>query len=86
MSEENTQTAEAQNTNTTTRQRDEATIKRQILTNVKKSLAKLAEERAKVNGKYEAPTNEEVAAECKKRGQERLDRMKGKEDISVYFD
>jgi len=66
--------------------RDKVTVKRQILTNVRKSLSELASKRAKETGDYLAPTQEEIRAECMKRWQQHLDRMKGKEDISAYFD
>lgn len=70
---------------TTKKTRDERTVQRQICTNARKYLSELAAKRAKETGEYVAPTDEELALECKKRWQERLDRMKGKEDVSVYF-
>lgn len=68
-----------------TKHRDEATIKRQILTNAKKYLAELANQRVTDTKPYEAPTREEIAAECKKRWQQHLDRAKVKVDPSEYF-
>ncbi|MDG5467278.1 hypothetical protein P9J64_02985 [Deltaproteobacteria bacterium IMCC39524] len=83
--DQNTQ-AEAQNINLKGKKRDEVTIKRQILTNVKKSLSGLASKREKATGVYVAPTQEEIAAECKKRWQDHVERYLPKEDVSVYFD
>jgi hypothetical protein len=69
----------------TKRTRDEKTIKRQILTNVKKYLADLASKRVEAGEEYSAPTKDQISDECKKRWQEHLDRLKAKEDVSDYF-
>lgn len=68
------------------KQRDKVTVKRQILTNVRKSLATHAAKNARTTGEYIPPTKAEVRTECLKRWHQHLDRMKGKEDVSEYFD
>lgn len=71
----------------TKKPRSEVSIKRMILTRVRKDLAEAAAKRAKeTGGSYIEPTDEEITAECKKRWQNRLDRLKPKEDVSKYFD
>lgn len=77
----------APNVNQTKKPRSEESIKRQTLTRaineLKGDAAKLA---AGTGQPYVAPTKEQIAVECKKRWQQRLDRLKPKEDLSAYFD
>ena len=70
------------------KKRDEKTIKRQIHTNVMKTLTGRANKlyEADKSKPYEPPSDEQIKTECKKRWQEHLDRENGKEDISMYFE